>query len=355
MKKHTYLMPMAWLLWGLLAFFPGSMEALTISGRITNAESNIIYLKSSWQRGDTLTLDQKGEFSVSINNSPYEKIFYLSWKAIDGYGRFLSLILEPTDIVWVSGDMKGEKIDYIQANLQRKNYLNVLMNKTSGTNHAKVVMTNQAEIDSANLEIFTYLDTLFQVDPILGIECLGFMRKTLFRDDYSWQQVSKVLKYIESVPADVKANLPIYPILLEALWPGQSMLELSFLDAEEKLHSTLEIEGKPMLILFGASWCVPCREKNEKFRSKNEFLQDKIQLLGISTERDYDRWKSYVEEKNYPWKQGLWMGDEFVNDEVLREKYHLYFIPLAVLIDQNRKIISFNPSIDEVLAFLNKK
>lgn len=329
--------------------------ALTISGRITNAESNIIYLKSSWQRTDTLALDQRGEFSVSINNSPYEKIFYLTWKAIDGYGRFLSLILEPTDIVWVSGDMNGEKIDYIQANLQRKNYLNVLMNKTSGTNHARVVMANEAEMDSATLEIFTYLDTLFRVDPILGIECLGFMRKTLFRDDYSWQQLPKILKYIESVPADVKANLPIYPVLLEALWPGKSMLELSFLDAEEKLHSTLEFADKPILILFGASWCQPCREKNEDFRSKFELLQGKIEILGISTEQQYDRWKSYVEEKNYPWKQGLWMGDELVNNEVLREKYHLYFIPLAVLIDQNRKIISFNPSIDEVLAFLNKK
>lgn len=329
--------------------------ALTISGRITNAESNTIYLKSSWQRSDTLALDQRGEFSVSINNSPYEKIFYLTWKAIDGYGRFLFLILEPTDIVWVSGDMNGEKIDYIQADLQRKNYLNVLMNKTSGTNHERVVMTDQAEIDSANLEIFTYLDTLFQVDPILGIECLGFMRWTLFRDDYSWQLMPKILKYLESVPADVKANLPIYPVLLEALWPGKSMLELSFLDAEEKLHSTLEFADKPILILFGASWCQPCREKNEDFRSKFELLQGKIELLGISTEREYDRWKPYVEEKNYPWKQGLWMGDELVNEEVLREKYHLYFIPLAVLIDQNRKIISFNPSIDEVLAFLNKK
>lgn len=342
---------------GLVLFFMATNTclALTISGRITNAESNIIYLKSSWQRSDTLALDQRGEFSVSINNSQYEKIFYLSWKAIDGYGRFLSLILEPTDIVRITGDMNGEKTDYIQANLQRKNYLNVLMNKTSGTNHARVVMANEAEIDSAALEIFTYLDTLFRVDPILGIECLGFMRKTLFRDDYSWQQMPKVLKYIESVPADVKANLPIYPVLLEALWPGKSMLELSFLDAEEKLHSTLEIEGKPILILFGASWCGPCRVNNEALRPKFELLQGKIELLGISIEMEFDNWQAYVNEKNYPWQQGFWVGDENTDREVLGDKYHLNFIPLAILIDQNRKIISFNPNIDEVLAFLNKK
>lgn len=329
--------------------------ALTISGRITNAKSSYVHFRSCWDRRDSFRLDEKGNFNATLNISPYEKSFDLSWVAKDGYGRGVYMLLDPDDVVSIIGNNKGESVKFIKGDIVRKNYLNVLMNKTSGTNHAKVGMTNQAEIDSANLEIFTYVDTLFQVDPILGIECLGFMRKTLFSDDYSWQQLPKVLKYIESVPADVKANLPIYPVLLEALWPDKSMLELSFLDTEEKLHSTLEIEDKPMLILFGASWCVPCREKNEEFRSKIELLQGKIELLGISTEREYDRWKSYVEEKNYPWKQGLWMGDELVNNELLREKYHLYFIPLVVLIDQNRKIISFNPSTEEVFTFLSKK
>ncbi len=339
----------------LLFMTTNSCLALTISGRITNAKSNTIYLKSSWQRKDTLVLDSRGFFSVSINNSLYEKFFFLTWKGTDGHGRSLSLILEPTDIVRITGDMKGEKIEYIQGDLKKKNYLELLFDKTIGTNHARDAMNTDAEIDSAVLEIFTYLDTLFRVDPILGIECLGLMRRTLFSGEYCWKQLPKILEYIESVPADVKENLPVYRILIDALWPGKLMQELNFLDIQEKVHSTLEIEGKPMLILFGASWCGPCRVNNEALRSKFELLQGKIELLGISIEMEFDNWQAYVNEKNYPWQQGFWVGDENTDREVLGEKYHLYFIPLVVLIDQNRKIISFNPSIDEVFTFLNKK
>jgi hypothetical protein len=78
-------------------------------------------------------------------------------------------------------------------------------------------------------------------------------------------------------------------------------------------------------------------------------------LLSIAREDYFSDWQKYVRKNPLPWQQGFWVSDESIDRAGLWENYHLNSVPLDILIDQNRKIISFNPSPDEVLAFLDKK
>lgn len=347
-------MPMAWLLWGLLAFFPGSMEALTISGRITNAESSYVHFRSCWDRRDSFRLDEKGNFNATLNISPYEKIFHLSWKIKNGYGQMIYMLLDPNDVLEITGNQKGGSVKFIKGDVARKNYLNDLLEKTSGLNHQKYDFGEEKR-DSIDREIFRYLDTLFLEDPVLAIESIGFMRYTLFADEYSWTKFPHVWQSLESVPADVKENSFTYKKLNNRLWPGRAMLELSFVDTSKISHRSDEWSGKPILLMFGSSWCKPCRLNNQVYLAQYERLKDKIVLLNISTEEYFSDWQEYALKNRLPWQQGFWVSDESLDEDGLRENYHLNFVPLNILIDQNRKIISFDPSIDEVLAFLNKK
>ena len=133
------------------------------------------------------------------------------------------------------------------------------------------------------------------------------------------------------------------------------MLELSFVDTSKISHRSDEWSGKPILLMFGSSWCRPCRLNNQAYLAQYERLKDKIVLLNISTEEYFSDWQKYALKNRLPWQQGFWVSDESIDEDGLRENYHLNFVPLDILIDQNRKIISFNPSVDEVFTFLNKK
>ena len=328
--------------------------ALTISGRITNAKTRFIHFRSCWDRRDSFQLDEKGYFSATLSISPYEKSFDLSWVAKDGYGRGVYMLLDPDDVVSITGNNKGGRVEFIKGNVARKNYLNDLLEKTSGLNHRKYDFGEEKR-DSIDREIFRYLDTLFIEDPVLAIEAIGFMRYTLFSEGDSWKKFPHIWQSLESVPADVKENSFTYKKLNNRLWPGKTMLELSFVDTSKISHRSDEWSGKPILLMFGSSWCRPCRLNNQAYLAQYERLKDKIVLLNISTEEYFSDWQKYALKNRLPWQQGFWVSDESIDEDGLRENYHLNFVPLDILIDQNRKIIRFNPSIDEVLAFLNKK
>jgi thiol-disulfide isomerase/thioredoxin len=338
----------------LLFAITNTCLALTISGRITSAKSSYVHFRSSWDRRDSFQLDHKGYFSTTLTISPYEKAFDLSWVAKDGYGRGIAMLLDPDDVVEITGNHKGEKVEFIKGDVARKNYLNDLLEKTNGLNHRKYDFGEEKR-DSVNREIFRYLDTLFVEDPVLAIDCIGFMRYTLFADEYSWGKLPHIWKSIQSVPADVKENSFTYKKLANRLWPGKTMLELSFVDTSKISHRSDEWSGEPILLMFGSSWCRPCRLNNQAYLAQYEALKDKIVLLNISKEEHFRDWQEYALKNQLPWQQGFWVSDESLDSDGLWETYHLNAVPLDILIDQNRKIISFNPGIDEVLAFLNKK
>lgn len=338
----------------LLFAITNACLALTISGRITNAKTGVIHFRSSWARHDSFQLDHKGYFSATLNISPYEKAFDLSWVAKDGYGRGVGMLLDPDDVVEITGNHQGEKVEFIKGDVVRKNYLNDLLEKTSGLNHRRYKFSNE-KTDSINQEIFRYLDTLFIEDPVLAIEAIGFMRYTLFSVGDCWEKLPHIWQLIESVPADIKESSFTYKKLANRLWPGKTMLELSFVDTSKISRRSDEWHGKPILLMFGSSWCRPCRLNNQAYLAQYEGLKDKIVLLGIAKEEYFSDWQEYALKNQLPWQQGFWVSDENIDSGGLRETYHLNAIPLDILIDQNRKIISFNPSIDEVLAFLNEK
>lgn len=352
--KHTLLFKTA--LAGLVLYFmtTNSCLALSISGRIANAKTRFVHFRSCWDRRDSFQLDEKGYFSATLNISSYEKSFHLSWVAKDGYGQMVYMLLDPDDVVEITGNQKGGSVKFIKGDVARKNYLNDLLEKTSGLNHRKYDFGEEKR-DSVDREIFRYLDTLFIKDPVLAIECIGFMRYTLFANAYSWGKFPHIWQSMESVPADVKENSFTYKKLNNRLWPGKTMLELSFVDTSKTSHRSDEWQGKPILLMFGNSWCRPCRLNNQAYLAQYEGLKDKIVLLSIAKEEYFSDWQKYARKNQLPWQQGFWVSDESIDRDGLWETYHLNAVPLDILIDQNRKIISFNPSIDEVFTFLNKK
>jgi len=92
--------------------------------------------------------------------------------------------------------------------------------------------------------------------------------------------------------------------------PGFS---LPLLAGDGELASS-DLDGKPVVINFWASWCEPCKKELPAFQELYERYQDEVEFVGINMKDDLDDAKAMAEEfgLTYPLVVGtLDMEDEF--------------------------------------------
>lgn len=76
----------------------------------------------------------------------------------------------------------------------------------------------------------------------------------------------------------------------------------SFPDAEDKMHSISEWQGKILVINFWATWCQPClKEIPEFMQLQTQFSKQNVQFIGIAIDElpAITRYKNTV-NMNYP-------------------------------------------------------
>lgn len=88
---------------------------------------------------------------------------------------------------------------------------------------------------------------------------------------------------------------------------------LPLLSGDGELASS-DLEGRPVVINFWASWCKPCKEELPAFQELYERYQDDVEFVGINMKDDLDDARAMAEEfgLTYPLVIGtLDMEDEF--------------------------------------------
>jgi cytochrome c biogenesis protein CcmG/thiol:disulfide interchange protein DsbE len=93
-------------------------------------------------------------------------------------------------------------------------------------------------------------------------------------------------------------------------------------------------KGKPVLINFLASWCMPCREEipilNQVYR---EYTTD-VAFIAIAVGDTEEKAKKFVEELNLSFPAGIDRSGE------IEEAYGVYGVPTTLFIDE-KGIISY--------------
>lgn len=136
---------------------------------------------------------------------------------------------------------------------------------------------------------------------------------------------------------------------------GATYMDVAAYDAKDALHSLSEWVGKTdyLLVDFWASWCGPCRRLLPHLKSLYEQYHPtgKLQIVGISCDRDTAQWQTAITNAALAWPQ-------LVEKEGMADgpytKYGVVSIPTTLLIDAEGVIVMRNPEKEELEEFLGQ-
>ncbi len=138
--------------------------------------------------------------------------------------------------------------------------------------------------------------------------------------------------------------------------PGQPYIDIAALKADGTPVKLSEVIGTAdyVLVDFWASWCRPCRQLlpvlKELYTSYHP--SGKLEILGVSVDREEDKWLKALEEEQLPWTQIRDQREEPYNPGDI---YGITAIPTTFLIDREGKIVMRNPDEAEIEAILAGK
>jgi len=115
---------------------------------------------------------------------------------------------------------------------------------------------------------------------------------------------------------------------LEALSTGDPAPEIALPSVNGELVRLSDFRGRPVLVSFGASWCVPCQEEVPLLQSLHDSQPEPV-VLFVDVGEDQPTVQEFVDDYGITFTI---LVDQ--NDEAARD-YGLYSIPLAVFIDKD--------------------
>lgn len=191
------------------------------------------------------------------------------------------------------------------------------------TNHSNSIISPYLVSRSSNLN-FLQLDTL---KNLIDTSLFG---------TYEYNAMLSVINHVEKT---------------------SKMLDSSFHDVtlrDTNLHeiNTKEFRNKYTLIIFWASWCVPCRNEHPALNDIYTAYRTKgLTILGISLDKDANDWKKAIRHDGLKWPQLVdlksWEGE-------ISKTYAISAIPYNILIDSKGTIIAKNLSISEIYSSIAK-
>ncbi len=104
------------------------------------------------------------------------------------------------------------------------------------------------------------------------------------------------------------------------------------------------------LVVFGASWCAPCRRENTYLNSQiSKIDTSKVKIIGLSIDNDALAWKNSVFKDDCKWETYLLISGQ---ESLLYKKNITEIIPFNILVDFNGEIAQNHYDIRVVLESL---
>jgi thiol-disulfide isomerase/thioredoxin len=106
------------------------------------------------------------------------------------------------------------------------------------------------------------------------------------------------------------------------------------------------------LLVFGASWCSPCRYENRLLKKKLAGIDTlKTKIIAISIDTDRNKWLKAVQQDECPWVQ---VRTEEGMESAVSKYFGLDQVPMNILLDGNKDILEADTNIERILEMIQR-
>ena len=163
-----------------------------------------------------------------------------------------------------------------------------------------------------------------------------------------------------AIPAERLENEVLAPVYEEysielRTSAGNIYTDIVSLQSDSTALALSELVGKTdyVLVDFWASWCGPCRRLMPALKELYESYHPsgKLEILGVSCDKDEAAWLQAVEEDMLPWQH---IRDQRTEPYNPCDKYGISAIPTTILINKEGVIVGRNLNEAEIEEILSK-
>jgi thiol-disulfide isomerase/thioredoxin len=203
-----------------------------------------------------------------------------------------------------------------------------------------------------------YADKFDFAATVIKDKGLAFVQAKTFLEGVTKGNIDKMINrydgYVEACKyQEYKQVVQFFRNKLFHLSAGQAAPDFSFTTIDGKAMRLSDLRGKVVYIDFWATWCGPCKkEMPHSQKLKKHFAgNENIEFLYVSTDKNAERWKNYVQDNKLEGLQGL----AGAGASAISKAYNISGIPRFVLVDKMGNFVSSNckrPSNAELLPLL---
>ena len=205
------------------------------------------------------------------------------------------------------------------------------------------------ESDSATINDFLLNELKANIDNLYSIEIANnfFLRNINRKDElkklyrYQSNQNDKIKNHVINFYNKIENTLTVDMVDLAAFQFYNTSNDLIQLHIDVTRH---------FLIDFWFMGCPPCIQDHREMVNKQEFFHaNNVELIGISTDKDQAKWREYVLEKNFYWRNVREVDD---SQERLTTDMLITTFPTYLLLDSNGTIVFRSNSFSVMEEFL---
>lgn len=120
----------------------------------------------------------------------------------------------------------------------------------------------------------------------------------------------------------------------------------------EKYNFKSASSTKPyVLLVFWASWCAPCREEIPELKELFFNYNDRLSIVGLSIDDNYNSWQKAVIKEKMPWLNLSGLPDDKTG---VKNKYNITAVPELILTNDKGEVLLKNiKGLDQIKSYLD--